>query len=71
MVEINEYKMRVLDLEATLLHKLSTVEGNLLDDPDIIDVLNNTKKTSTEVQEALDIAAETNHEISTAREEYR
>ena len=71
MVEINEYKMRVLDLEATLLHKLSTVEGNLLDDPDIIDVLNNTKKTSTEVQEALDIAAETNQEISTAREEYR
>jgi len=71
LVEINAYKSKVLELEDVLLHKLSTVQGSLLEDPDIIQVLNNTKTTSIEVQEKLDIADETNAEISTAREEYR
>ena len=71
MKEITANKARVAALEAQLLHKLSSVQGNLLDDKDIIDVLNNTKQASTEVQEKLQVAGETQLKIQTACEDYR
>jgi len=69
--EITSYKAKMIQLEAQLLHKLSSVKGNLLDDPDIIDVLNDTKITSTEVSEKLQAAATTSIQISEACEDYR
>ena len=59
------------ELEENLLYKLVTIEGSVLDDPDLIDVLHTTKKTAGEVSEKLAIATDTEIEINTAREEYR
>lgn len=69
--DITVYKAKVAELEEQLLFKLANVEGNLLDDKDILDVLNNTKNTSTEVAIKLKDAAETQEVIATTCEDYR
>jgi len=69
--DINEFKSKKAELEAQLLYKLANVQGNLLDDKDIIDVLNNTKKVSTEVMEKLAVAGETQKKIQVTCEDYR
>ena len=69
--EVNEYKKRIMELQDDLLFRLANCSGSLLDDPDIIDVLNITKKTSAEVQEKLKNAREAELRITTACEEYR
>eukprot|EP00658_Telonema_sp_P-2_P057198 TRINITY_DN4564_c0_g1_i1.p1 TRINITY_DN4564_c0_g1~~TRINITY_DN4564_c0_g1_i1.p1 ORF type:complete len:548 (+),score=216.81 TRINITY_DN4564_c0_g1_i1:198-1841(+) len=69
--DITDYKAKVAELEEVLLYKLANVEGNLLDDKDILDVLNNTKTTATEVSSKLKAAAETQGEIQTTCEDYR
>lgn len=68
-VTMNRRKMQ--QLEANLLHKLSTVEGSLLDDVSVIIVLNSSKATSKEVNEKLRIAKTTEIKINAAREEFR
>ncbi|XP_055849438.1 dynein axonemal heavy chain 8 [Episyrphus balteatus] len=65
----NMKKMK--ELEANLLHKLSTIEGSLLDDVSVIEVLNTSKNTAIEVKEKLEIARITETKINIAREEYR
>lgn len=47
------------------------VQGNLLDDTELIDVLAITKQTAGEVNERLIGASETNKKINEACEEYR
>ena len=53
MEEVNMYRKKITELQDDLLFRLANCSGSLLDDPDIIDVLNITKKTSAEVQEKL------------------
>ena len=47
------------------------MQGNLLDDTELIDVLATTKQTSQDVAEKLDNASETNSKINEACEEFR
>ena len=69
--EVNEYKSKIMALQDDLLFRLANCTGSLLDDPEIIDVLNITKKTSAEVQEKLKNAGEAESRIRIACEEYR
>eukprot|EP00960_Hanusia_phi_P069522 767109-Hanusia_phi.AAC.3 len=69
--EVNDYKAKIMELQDDLLYRLANCEGSLLNDEDIIDVLNITKKTSGEVTEKLKNAGEAEERIRAACEEYR
>ena len=69
--EIAECKKTAEECEEQLLYKLSSVQGTLLDDPEIIEVLNKTKAVALRVKESLASAKETEIKITQAREEFR
>ena len=69
--EVNSYKKKIKQLEDDLLWRLSNSKGDLLDDPELIGVLANTKQTAQEVNEKLANASETNKKITDACEEFR
>jgi len=69
--EVNANQKMLKQLEDDLLYRLANSTGNLLDDSELIEVLQQTKVTGVEVQEKLANAAETDKRISGAREEYR
>ena len=62
---------QLYDIESQILYLLSNSEGNILDDTQLIDTLAQAKATSTEISQKMAEAAETEREISVAREEYR
>jgi dynein heavy chain len=64
-------KATLQELEDQLLDKLASVEGSLLDDPDILDVLSNIKNKSKDVSEKLAEAAEKTTDINEKRELFR
>lgn len=71
ILDVTANRRKMQELEANLLHKLSTTQGSLLDDVSVINVLNVSKTTSIEVKQKLEIARDTEIKINAAREEFR
>ncbi|KAJ9594442.1 hypothetical protein L9F63_014127 [Diploptera punctata] len=71
ITEVTSNKRKMKELEQNLLYKLTTVEGSLVEDETVIQVLNTTKDTAADVKQKLVIASETEKKINTAREEFR
>lgn len=69
--DVTANKRKMLELEENLLIKLTTVQGSLVDDDTVLEVLNTTRNTASEVREKLAIAKETEIKINDAREEFR
>jgi|TARA_B110001469_G_C9343625_1_gene181852 dynein heavy chain len=57
--DVNANKKTLKALEDDLLYRLANSTGNLLDDVELIQVLQNTKTTGIEVQEKLQVVADT------------
>ena len=68
--EVNDCKNQILELEETLLAKLSSTQGNLLDDEDLVIVLKETKEKNDFVNKKLTGAQENEASINQQRENY-
>eukprot|EP00820_Chromera_velia_P017919 Cvel_27114.t1-p1 / transcript=Cvel_27114.t1 / gene=Cvel_27114 / organism=Chromera_velia_CCMP2878 / gene_product=Dynein alpha chain, flagellar outer arm, putative / transcript_product=Dynein alpha chain, flagellar outer arm, putative / location=Cvel_scaffold3327:4083-17851(-) / protein_length=1557 / sequence_SO=supercontig / SO=protein_coding / is_pseudo=false len=67
----NEFKIKLAELEASLLDKLTNAQGDILEDVELIENLEYTKKISVEVAEKVAVAKETEQRINEASEHYR
>jgi len=67
----NGFKIKLKELEDNLLYKLSTAQGDILEDVELIENLEHTKAIATEIQEKVEISKKTEVQINEARESYR
>ena len=69
--EQNEFKITLRDLESNLLDRLANAKGNLLENIELIENLEESKRLSIEISEKVAIARVTEKEITDASEMYR
>ena len=67
----NEFTVTLAKLEDDLLARLSSASGNFLGDTALVENLETTKKTATEIEEKVKEAKITEQKINEAREHYR
>jgi len=67
----NNFKIQLKGLEDDILMRLSSSQGDILADVELIEALETTKKTAKEIEEQVKLAKITEVEISVAREVYR
>ena len=63
VADMSANALMIVKLEDTLLHELSASEGNILDNSDLIETLNQTKETSTAIKAKVEQAEFTKVEI--------
>lgn len=71
IVRINEDKQQLLMLEDRVLKLLFAAKGNILDDEELVETLNESKETSATIAARLIDTEETEKVITTTREKYR
>ena len=71
ILETSALKTLLKDLEDSLLREIAENQGNMLDNIDLIETLENTKTSASEVFTKLDEAAITSEQINGLREDYR
>ncbi|KAJ3082656.1 Dynein heavy chain 6, axonemal, partial [Rhizoclosmatium hyalinum] len=71
IVSISNDKKQLKDIEEKILKLLFNSEGNILDDEELINTLNQSKVTSAAIKERVALAEKTEVEINFAREKYR
>lgn len=64
-------KADLANIQKTILRKLEEVQGDILDDVELIDYLNESKEKTTEIVAKVAEAEEAEVEINSSREEYR
>jgi dynein heavy chain len=69
--EMGENALLLVSLEDTLLRELSSSQGNILDNHELIATLENTKSTAVEIQGKMQQASITKDEIGVARSAYQ
>jgi dynein heavy chain len=67
----NGFKIKMKELEDGLLQKLAEAEGDITEDVELIEGLEESKRIATEIAEKQIVAAETEVTINAARETYR
>jgi dynein heavy chain len=67
----NQFKIKILDMEDDILGRLSSAEGDVTDDVDLIVSLEKTKKMSDDIKEKVKIAKKTELDINAVSEKYR
>jgi len=71
MKQQNEFKIKLKEIEDSLLYQLATAEGDLTENIELIENLEESKRVSVEIAEKAEIAAATEIEINLTREGYR
>ena len=71
MAEINANERKLRAIEDELLHKLSSVEGSLVDDETLILTLQHSKASAQDIKDTLAVASDTRARIAAARSEYQ
>jgi dynein heavy chain len=71
VVSLAKDKNSLKEIEEKILKMLSNSKGNILDDEELIQTLNQSKVTSADIMERVKMAEETELQINTAREKYR
>ncbi|KAJ3101998.1 Dynein heavy chain 6, axonemal [Phlyctochytrium planicorne] len=71
IVNIANDKKQLKDIEEKILKLLFNSQGNILDDEELINTLNQSKVTSAAIKERVSEAETTEKEINTTREKYR
>ena len=68
---LTNYSIQLAELEDSLLQRLASVQGDILEDVALVENLELTKVTSSDIAQKVELANETSATIAVAREVYR